>query len=138
MNRRIAMSTALCTTLLAAGAFAVPNAQAGNVAWGVSIGGPGFSVAAGQPGYYGGRGYYGAPYRPVARPYYRPYYAAPYRPVVVAPALAYAPPVVYPYYAPAPVAYATSRIVIAPRPYAYGYRAFAGAPMPYAPGAGSY
>ncbi len=38
----------------------VPTAQAGNVAWSVSVGGPGFAVSAGQPGFYGG--YYRAPY----------------------------------------------------------------------------
>ncbi len=76
MNRRIAMSTALCATVLAASAFVVPTAHAGNVAWGVSIGAPGFSVAVGQPAYYGGRGYYRAPFVPVARPYWRPYYRA--------------------------------------------------------------
>jgi hypothetical protein len=104
MNRRIAMSTALCATVLAAGAFVVPTARAGNVAWGVSIGAPGFSVAVGQPGYYGGRGYYRAPFVPVARPYWRPYYRPyAYRPIVVVPQPAYvAPPVTYSYYAPGP------------------------------------
>ena len=107
MKRRTAISTALCATVLAAGAFVVPTAHAGNVAWGVAIGAPGFSVAVGQPGYYGGRGYYRAPFVPVARPYWRPYYRpyAPYayRPVVVVPQPAYvAPPVSYSYYAPAP------------------------------------
>ena len=104
MNRRIAMSTALCATVLAASAFVVPTAHAGNVAWGVSIGAPGFSVAVGQPAYYGGRGYYRAPFVPVARPYWRPYYRPyAYRPVVVVPQPAYvAPPVAYSYYAPEP------------------------------------
>ena len=105
MNRRIVMSTALCATVLAAGAFVAPTAQAGNVAWGVSVGAPGISVAVGQPGYYGGRGYYRAPFVPVARPHWRPYYRpyAPYayRPIVVVPQPAYvAPPVSYSYYAP--------------------------------------
>lgn len=104
MNRRIVMTTALCTSLLAASAFAVPTAQAGNVAWGVSIGGPGFSVVAGQPGFYGGRVVYRAPFVPVARPYWRPYYRpfAPhvYRPAVVVSRVYVAPPVSYPYYAP--------------------------------------
>jgi hypothetical protein len=86
----------------AAAMFSTAASAGGNVAWSVSVGGPGFAVSAGQP-------YYGAPYRPyykpyyyrpapvVYRPYYRPYYYAP-RPVY------YAPPVVYtqPYY-PAPV-----------------------------------
>ena len=104
MNRRIAMSTALCAAVIAAGAFVVPTAHAGNVAWGVSIGAPGFSVAVGQPGYYGGRGYYRAPFVPVARPYWRPYHRPyAYRPIVVVPQPAYvAPPVAYSYYTPAP------------------------------------
>ena len=102
MNRRIAWPSALCATVLAAGAFVVPTAHAGNVAWGVSIGAPGLSVAVGQPGFYGGRGYYRAPFVPVARPYWRPYYRPyVYRPVVVVPRPAYvAPPVSYSYYAP--------------------------------------
>jgi hypothetical protein len=104
MNRRIALSTTLCATVLAASAFVVPGAHAGNVAWGVSIGAPGFNVAVGQPAYYGGRGYYRAPFVPVARPYWRPYYRPyAYRPVVVVPQPAYvAPPVSYSYYAPVP------------------------------------
>ena len=117
MNRRTAIAAALSGALLAT-AVVVPSAQAGNVAWGVSVGVPGFSVSAGQP--YGYGGYFGAPYvyggygggyyRPpvvaVARPYHRPYYRpyvpyAPYvyRPVVVAPRPVYAaPPVPYSYY----------------------------------------
>ena len=103
MNRRIAMSTALCATVLATGAFVASTAQAGNVAWGVSIGAPGISVAVGRPGYYGGRGYYRAPFVPVVRPYWRQHYRpyAPYRPMVVVPRPVYvAPPVSYSYYAP--------------------------------------
>jgi hypothetical protein len=99
MNRRIATAVALCSTLCAATAALVPTAHAGNVAWGVSVGGPGFSVSAGQPGYYGGRGHYRAPYLPIARPYYRPRFPAAYRPQI------YAPPVAYPYFAPAAIYY---------------------------------
>ena len=107
MNRRIALSTTLCATILAAGAFVVPTAHAGNVAWGVSIGAPGFSVAVGQPGFYGGRGYYRAPFVPVARPYWRPshrpYARYAHRPIVVVPQPAYvAPPVTFSYYTPEP------------------------------------
>jgi len=103
MNRRIAISTALCAAVLAAGAFVAPTAHAGNVAWGVSVGAPGFSVAVGQPSYYGG--HYRAPFVPVARPHWRPYYRPhvpyAYRPVVVVPRPVYvAPPVPYSYYAP--------------------------------------
>ena len=56
-SRRIAFITALTASLAAGVAFA-PGASANNVAWGVSVGGPGFAVSAGQPGYWGGyRGY---------------------------------------------------------------------------------
>lgn len=111
MNRRSLTAIAL-TVALSATAALVPAAHAGNVAWGVSVGGPGFSVSAGQPanyagGYYGGRGYYRAPFVPVVRTYYRPYFRpyAPYayRAIVVAPVPVYfptyyAPPASYPYY----------------------------------------
>jgi hypothetical protein len=118
MNRRLLSTVAASGALLAAAAF-IPTAQAGNVAWSVSVGGPGFAVSAGQPGYYG------SPYlRPVARPYYRPWYGA----AVVVPPVAYVRPrVIYPYY-PAPVVYAPRPIVYA-QPYGYPY---------YAPGSGSY
>jgi hypothetical protein len=112
MNRRTVIALALGLGILAAASFA-PAARAGNVAWGVSVGVPGFAVSAGQPGYYGGRGYYGAPYRP----YYRPWY----RPAVVVSPVAYLPPLAYPYYAPAPVVYA-------PRPITYAYRGYSPAP----------
>jgi hypothetical protein len=121
MNRRYLPVAALCGGLLAAAAF-VPTAQAGNVAWGVSIGLPGFGVVAGQPGYYGGRGYYGGPYRP----YYRPWYRA----AVVAPPVAYvAPPVAY--YAPAPVVYAPRRVVYGPTPLPYVYPGYGAPTNPY-------
>ena len=110
MNRRTAIVIALSGALLATAAV-VPSAQAGNVAWGVSVGVPGFSVSAGQPYGYGGYvgrpyaygyggGYYRPPYVAVAPPYYRPYYRPyAYRPVVVVPRPVYvAPPVAYPYY----------------------------------------
>ncbi|MEO8752077.1 MAG: hypothetical protein ABI624_05305 [Casimicrobiaceae bacterium] len=118
MNRRIFSTLALCSATIVM-ASAAPAAFAGNVAWGVSVGGPGFSVAAGQPGYYGGRGYYGTPYRPHFRPYVRPYLYPAFRgPVIVTAPVVYPyGPVAYPYYAPAPVVYA-------PRPVAYGPRAF--------------
>ena len=103
MKRRTLTAIALCSTLLAATAAFVPTVQAGNVAWGVSVGGPGFSVAASQPGYYGGHRYYRAPWVPVARPYYRPYFAPYYRSVYRAPIIV--PPVSYSYYAPAPAYY---------------------------------
>ena len=47
MFRTIAVATA---TVVASIAFSVP-AAAGNVAWNVTVGGPGFAVSAGQPGF---------------------------------------------------------------------------------------
>lgn len=109
------LSILACTAAVAgAGAFASLPAQAGNVGWSVSIGGPGFAVSAGEPwGAWGHR-----PYRHGYAPYYRPwvasyvpapvYYAPPrrvYRPLYAPtyqpyyPAPVYRPPVVYrPYY----------------------------------------
>jgi hypothetical protein len=112
MNRTRIFTAAVGATLIGAATLFSTVASAGNnVAWSVSIGGPGFAVAAGQPAYgrgYVGPAYYGAPYRPYYRPYYNPYYRPYYRPVVVA------PPVVYrPYYAPVVAPYP----VYAPRPW---------------------
>jgi len=105
-SRRIALMTALTAALAVGGAYA-PAASANNVAWSVSVGGPGFAVSAGQP-YWGGYRGYGYGYR---YGYYRPWY----RPVA---------PVVYPYgyVAPAPV-YAVPRPVYYPAPVFnyYGY-----------------
>ena len=101
MNRRIVTAIALCSTLYVATAVCVPTASAGNVAWGVSVGGPGFQVSTGQPGVYGPRYIYGAPYWASTRPYFRAYYR-PYRPWLY-PAAVAVPPVVY---ASAPIAYA--------------------------------
>jgi hypothetical protein len=103
MNRTKMLVAALGTAAVGAAAMFSPAASAGsNVAWSVSVGGPGFAVTAGPPRYYGApyRPYYRPHYyrpAPVVRPYYRPYYAP--RPVYYAP-----PTVVYsqPYY-PAPV-----------------------------------
>src|SRR4029453_14063010 len=102
--------SAITIALVAATAAFVPAAHAGNVGWSVSVGGPGFAVSAGQPGYYGGHGYYRAPYnrytyfRPCDRPVFVP--QVPYAP----------PPVVYPYYAPAPIVYAPRPIQYVQRP----------------------
>ena len=104
MNRTKMLVAALGTAAVGAAAMYSTAASAGgNVAWSVSIGGPGYAVTAGQPAYYGApyRPYYRPYYRPapvVYRPYYRPYYAP--RPVVVAPPVVYTQP--YSYY-PAPV-----------------------------------
>jgi hypothetical protein len=143
MNRHTMTTVALCSTLLVAATVLVPTAQAGNVAWGVSVGGPGLRVTAGQPGYYGGRGFYGAPYRPIARPYYRPnfrpYYPATFRAAVVVPPVYFAPPpVAYPYYPPAPAIYAPRRVLYPPQPFAYGYSGYGPGQMHSAPNSGSY
>jgi hypothetical protein len=114
IHRRL--TTLACTAAVAcAGAFAALPAQAGNVGWSVSIGAPGFAIAAGEP--WGGWGY--RPYRYGYAPYYRPWvstyvpapvvyvppvhiyrpYAPVYRPYYPAPV--HRPPVVYsPYYGP--------------------------------------
>lgn len=116
MNRTRIVTTAIGATLLGAAALFSSAASAGNnVAWSVSVGGPGFAVTAGQPAYgrgFVGRPYYGAPYRP----YYRPYY----RPVVVAPPVVYPPyygpvvaPLRYPAYAPR-VSYAPAPVYVRP------------------------
>ncbi len=103
-SRRTAVIASIAAVLVIGAAFA-PGASASNVAWGVSVGGPGFVVSAGQPGYWHGYRGYG---------YYRPWHR-PFAPIVYAP-----PPVVYPY-APRPV-YVAPRPVYVPRvaPYYYG------------------
>ena len=105
MNRRIVTAVSLCSTLYVATAVCAPTANAGNVAWGVSVGGPGFQVSAGQPGFYGPRVYDGAPYSVISRPFFRTYYTRyrpwSYRVAVAVPPFAYASaPIAY---APAPV-----------------------------------
>ena len=78
---------------LAAAAFAfAPAANAEQVGFNVSIGGPGYAVSVGNAPYYGGyrHGYHG-------HRYYRP------APVYVAPRIVYRPAPVY--VAPAPVYY---------------------------------
>ncbi len=102
-SRSIALAAALGAVLAGSLAFA-PAASANNVAWGVSIGGPGFAVSAGQPAYWGGYRGYGYGYH---HGYYRPY-----RPAVVYPA-----PV---YFAPRPVYVAPRPVYVAPPAY-YGY-----------------
>lgn len=89
----------LGTLLVGAATAFAPAASAGNVGWSVSVGVPGLAIAAGEPAYFG------APYRPHFRPWYRP--------VVMAPPVVYAP-----YFAPAPV-YRPYRYV-APRAVVYG------------------
>ena len=99
ISRRTVLAATLATALAGSVAFA-PAASASNVAWSVSVGGPGFAVSAGQPGYWNGYRGYGVGYG-YGYPRYRPWH----RPVA---------PVVYsPYY---PYAYATPRVIVAPRP----------------------
>jgi len=96
MKRRKLTTIALCNTLLAAAAF-VPTVHAGNVAWGVSVGGPGFTVVAGQPGWNGGRAWFGPPVSPFAPVVYRPWL----RPLPFVAPIAFAPaPVFVPWIAP--------------------------------------
>ena len=96
-SRRTAFVATLAAILAGSVAFA-PAASASNVAWSVSVGGPGFVVSAGQPGYWGGYRGYGVGY---GYPYYRPWYR-PAAPVV------YSAPVV-------PYAYVAPRVYVAPR-----------------------
>ena len=97
MKRRTLTAITLGSTLLAATAAFVPAVQAGNVAWGVSVGGPGFTVVAGQPGWSGGRAWFGPPLRPFAPFVYRPWL----RPVPIVAPIAFAPaPVFVPWVAP--------------------------------------
>jgi hypothetical protein len=100
---------ALAIAVAGLAAVAAP-AGANNVAWSVSVGGPGFAVNAGQPAF--GPGF---------RPGFRPVVVRPYgfRPVVVArpawvarPVFVSAPPV---YFAPRPIH--APRVVVVPRPY---------------------
>ncbi|MCC6194109.1 MAG: hypothetical protein IT518_06525 [Burkholderiales bacterium] len=106
MSKRSHLLAAAAVTALvgAATLFSTAASAGGNVAWSVSIGGPGFAVSAGQP-------YYSAPYRPYYKPYhfrpapaYRPYYYPPRR-VVYAPPLVVAPAPYYPAYPVVPVPY---------------------------------
>jgi hypothetical protein len=101
MKRRTATVIALCSTLLAATAAFAPTVRAGNVAWGVSVGGPGFSVVAGQPGWSGGRAWFGPPLRPLAPVAYRPWL----RPVPVVAPISFAP------FALAPAPFVVPRVV---------------------------
>jgi len=105
MNRRTICVLAVCGGLLSAAL--VPTAEAGNVAWGVSVGGPGFSVSVGQPGFYGARGFYRAPLLPLARPHFLPVY----RTVIVV-----APPAPFPLVVPAPVLFAPRPLFVARQP----------------------
>jgi hypothetical protein len=101
MFRTIAVATA---TVVATIAFSAP-AAAGNVAWNVTVGGPGFAVSAGQPGF--GVGFATAPaivgpvgWGPVRHPRHRwaPRFVP--APVVFGPAPVWGPGFVDPAFAP--------------------------------------
>lgn len=114
---RTRVFAAAATALIGAAALFPSVASAGgNVAWSVSVGGPGFAVTAGEPGFVG------APYVPYHRPHFRPYY----RPFVIAPRVAFRPwygpvvsPVPYRAHAPRLVAYGPPPVVVAPTPHAF-------------------
>ncbi len=102
MFRTIAVATA---TVVAGIAFSAP-AAAGNVAWNVTVGGPGFAVSAGQPGF--GVGFAAAPvvvapvgWGPVVR-HPRQHWAPRFvpAPVVFRPAPVWGPGFVDPAFAP--------------------------------------
>ena len=125
---RARLIAAAGTALIGAAALVSSAASAGgNVAWSVSVGGPGFAVTAGEPGYAG------VAYRPFHRPHLRPHH----RPVIVAAPVAYRPwyvpvvvPVPYRAHAPRTVVYGSPTVAVAPT--AYGV-----APRPY-PMTGAY
>ena len=119
MKRHTLTAIAICSTLVAATAAFVPTAEAGNVAWGVSVGGPGFNVVAGQPGWSGGRAWFGPPLRPFAPFAYRPWLRPVPRvaPISIAP-IAFAPvPVVLPWVAP-------RRVIVVRQPVRFAAPAF--------------
>ncbi len=125
-NHRVRATIAALASALVVGVGALPiAAHASNVAWSVSIGGPGFAVTAGQPAFgspFIGPPVVGAPWRPAFRPRFaaRPIVAP--APVVYRPWVVPAPVAVRPWVVPAPVAVRAwvvpAPIVVAPRPVA--------------------
>lgn len=116
MKRTHILAAAFAATLVAAAALAPGTSSASNVAWSVSIGGPGFAVSAGQPAYVDAP-IVGAPFRPHWRPAFRRVAVAP--PLVVRPWLAAPAPVFVPrpvFVAPAPVLVGPRRVVVVPAP----------------------
>jgi hypothetical protein len=83
MIRRLALPGRAAAALCAGSAFALP-AFAGNVAWNVSVGGPGFSVGVGQPAWAGWGG-----------PSFRSFAPAPVA-VALVPPVVYGAPVIVP------------------------------------------
>ncbi len=121
-------------TLAIAGlsATALP-AAAGNVAWSVSVGGPGFAVSAGQPAFGPAVGPGFRPWAtPIARPFVPRVAVRPigFRPVVVARPAWVSPPV---FLAPQPVFFAPRPVFFAPRPVVAPR--FVVAPRPFVPAA---
>ncbi len=115
--------SALVAAIALGGAALSLPASAGDVAWSVSVGGPGFAINAGQPAF--GPAWRPA-FRPVARRFVRPVVLRPvgfrpagFRPVVVARPAWVAPRVVVAprpvYFAPRPVF--VPGVVVAPRPF---------------------
>ncbi len=104
------------TVAIAGLAAAALPAAASNVAWSVSVGGPGFAVSAGQPAY--GPVYspgFRPGFHPIARPFAPRVLVRPigFRPVVVARPAWVSPPV---FVAPQPVFFAPRPVFFAPRP----------------------
>jgi hypothetical protein len=130
MTRPLAVTAAIVATLggclLQAG-----SASAERVAWSLSVGGPGYVVNVGQPGFWGGGAAVYGPRHPGAwRAWHRPAFA-PVRPWPVAYAAPLPQPVVY----LAPVGY-PAPFVIAPvvrMPVVVPHRAVVPAPILLAP-----
>jgi hypothetical protein len=89
---------------LAAAFLHSADAAATKVAWNVSIGGPGYAINVGEPGYWGGHPGYRGPH--AYRPWVRPGVAVPLWLPPAYPAAGYVLP--SPYAAPYPAPYATS------------------------------
>lgn len=114
-ERRNALVVAVAVTVGGA-TLAASSVHANNVAWGVSVGGSGFAVSAGYPGFR-------APLRPAFVPVVRPFMPVVVRPVVFRPvvvarsgwdhrvAVQPAPG----YFVPRPVL--APQFVVAPRPF---------------------
>lgn len=132
MNVRTAIAAA---ALVAGAASFAPAAAAGNVAWNVTVGGPGFAVSAGQPWGWGG-GVWGGGFRPGPAGCWncgwRGPWVAPVAPLpIVAPAPVVAP---WPVVVSQPVVVAPRRVWVAPRAVVPPRRvvyAYAPAPVPY-------
>lgn len=103
---------ALAFAVAGLAALATHPAAANNVAWSVSVGGPGFAVNAGQPAFGPA---FRPGFRPVVRPFVAPVVVRPFgfRPVVVARPGWIARPVLV----AAPTVFLAPRFVVMPRPF---------------------